>query len=175
MTVLVIALMGACAAWRGVVEPQTMSEPWQYDEPALAPRPYPDGTSFSGIIGNRAVLQRGADTAAVVYGRVAGGVTAGTSVGVTVAEAGAVSYTVAATVVTLDLGGGNLTWRAALKPHPASGGSVTLTAQCRGCSNTTAAVALSPLVGSRFAVCAVLSPPWPADASDEHRHLPETD
>ena len=91
------------------------------------------------IVGNRAVLQRGADTAAVVFGRVAGGVTASASVGVTVTEVGVGSYTVAATVVTLDLGGGNLTWRAALKPHPSYGGSVSLTAQCKGCSNTTAA------------------------------------
>ena len=90
-------------------------------------------------MGNRAVLQRGTDTAAVVFGRVAGGVTASASVGVTVTEVGVGSYTVAATVVTLDLGGGNLTWRAALKPHPSYGGSVSLTAQCNGCSNTTAA------------------------------------
>ena len=70
-------------------------------------------------MGNRAVLQRGTDTAAVVFGRrVAGGVTASASVGVTVTEVGVGSYTVAATVVTLDLGGGNLTWRAALKPPP---------------------------------------------------------
>ena len=134
------ASAGTCAAWRGVVEPHTMTELWKYDE-ATVPLLYPNGTSFSGVVGNRAVLQRGADTAAVVFGRVAGGVTEGTSVTVTVAEAGAGSYTVVATVITFDPGGGNLTWRAALKPHLAYGGRVMLTAQCKGCTNTTAAVA----------------------------------
>ena len=54
-------------------------------------RSHPDG-----IVGNRAVLQRGTDTAAVVFGRVAGCVTASASVGVTVTEVGVGSYTVAA-------------------------------------------------------------------------------
>ena len=81
-----------------------MSKPWQYNEPAPA-TPHPPVPQRDLVLRhrgqrNRAVLQRGADTAAVVYGRVAGGVAAEASVGVTVTEVGAWSYMVAATVVS---------------------------------------------------------------------------
>ena len=97
----------------------------------------PDGVSFSGIISDGAVLQRGVDTAAVVYGSVQGGVHAPASVSVTVAEEGATTYTVAASIVQMNATGGTLTWRAQLKPHAHYGGNLTLAAVCKtGCTDT---------------------------------------
>lgn len=94
----------------------------------------PEGTSFSSIISDGAVLQRGVDTAAVVYGAVLGGVQPNAEVLVTVDEEGEPAYKVAATVVHTDTAAGNLTWRAKLKPHSEYGGSVTITAACTtGC------------------------------------------
>lgn len=122
------------AAWNGVVPPTSMTAQWQYNDPqSVAPDGPPLGTSFSGILCDGAVLQRGESVSAVVYGQVLGGVEASASVSVTVAEVDAASYTVAATIVDLHTVGGNLTWRAQLKPHPDYGGSITITAKCQGC------------------------------------------
>ena len=55
----------------------------------------------------------------------------------TVAEAGAVPYTVEAEVRPITGHPNNVTWRAALKPHPEQGGRATITARCSDCTNTT--------------------------------------
>lgn len=78
----------------------------------------------------------------------AGGVTAEAAVTVTVAEHGVGSYVVAATLVHIDAAGGNLTWRAKLKPHADYGGNVTIEAACKsGCTNTTSATVTNATYG----------------------------
>ena len=105
---------------------------------------------FSGL-SDFAVLQR-APAAANVYGALGDG---GTAAHVTVSEAGGAfaAYTVAATA---DAQG--KTWKAALKPMP-SGGDVTVTATCTGCSNATAAVLRHVTFGDVF-YCAGQSNMW---------------
>ena len=97
-----------------------------------------NGTIFSAVFGDGAVLQRGSTTRAVLYGAVYGA-TAATTVTLMIAEKGAAAYSVSAMVVPVPGGNGNVTWKALLKPHAAEGGVITATASCSSCSNTAAA------------------------------------
>jgi hypothetical protein len=97
-----------------------------------------NGTIFSAVFGDGAVLQRGSTTRAALYGAVYGA-TAATTVTLTIAEKGAAAYSVSAMVVPVPGGNGNVTWKALLKPHAAEGGVITATASCSSCSNTAAA------------------------------------
>ena len=103
---------------------------------------------FSGL-SDFAVLQR-APAAANVYGVLGDG---GTAASVTVVSESFAAYTVVATVDTE-----GKRWKAALKPMP-SGGDVTVTATCTGCSNATAAVLRHVTFGDVF-YCAGQSNMW---------------
>jgi hypothetical protein len=126
------------AAYGNVIEASTRTPgPWDYANEATATG-FPNGTWFSGAITDHAVLQKGAGVSAALYGGVYGGVSAAAKVTLTVAEKGAANYTVNADILSMNENGGDLTWKAMLKPHIDQGGSISITAQCSGCANTTA-------------------------------------
>jgi hypothetical protein len=100
----------------------------------------PNGTYFAGVFTSHAVLQKGSDTQAAIYG-VSIGVQAGAQITVQVAEEGKPSYTVKAMETGGNLyHGANITWKALLHPHPEQGGNLTVSASCSNCTNQTAAV-----------------------------------
>jgi hypothetical protein len=99
-----------------------------------------NGTYFSGVFTSHAVLQKGSDTQAAIYG-VSVGVQAGAQVTLQVEEEGKPSYTVKAVETGGNLyHGENITWKALLHPHPEQGGKLTISASCSNCANQTAAV-----------------------------------
>lgn len=120
-----------------------------------------NGTFFSGVFADHAVLQREPEKAAV-YGVVLGGVSAATTVTVTVSETTATgkaaSYTVKATVTPL-VSPLNATWKAFLQPH-ANGGNITITAQCAGCANATDVATLSDVTFGDVLFCSGQSNMW---------------
>lgn len=133
---LVVLLPTKTLAFDFVVEESTRTPgPWKYTN-EVASSAFPNGTWFSGAITDHAVLQRGAVSAAL-YGGVSGGVSANTRVTLTVAENGIDNYTVDAHILSLNKNGGNLTWKALLKPHANQGGSIVISARCSDCANTT--------------------------------------
>ena len=126
--------------------PSAYAEPYRYPDqpggmwrafeyPQEAPPPsVPEGISFSGFHTDHMVLQRGASTQAAIYGSVSGAVSPATKVTLSVSE-DASKYEVTASIMQAT--SGNLTWKGLLKPHPAYGGNVTVTATCTGCSGNT--------------------------------------
>lgn len=107
---------------------------------------------------DNAVLQRGSETMAAVYGAVFGGISSQTTVAVTVAEAGQAPYTVQARVM-VDTAPFNATWKALLKPHAAPGGDITITVRCANCQNTTASSIRNVTYGQVW-VCSGQSNCW---------------
>ena len=134
----VVLLPVKTSAYGFVIEDSTRTPgPWTYANEDNVNN-FPNGTWFSGVITDHAVLQRGAVSAAL-YGGVGGGVSANAEVTLTVAEKGSDSYTVAAQIISINQKAGNLTWKALLKPRMNQGGSINITAKCNSCTNTTAA------------------------------------
>jgi hypothetical protein len=112
-----------------------MLQPFEYPDEA-PPLSASEGISFSGFHTDHMVLQRGVNTQAAIYGSVIGTLSAATKVALTVSEDTS-TYEVTASI--MQVGSGNLTWKALLKPHPEYGGNVTVTATCSGCSGNTSA------------------------------------
>jgi hypothetical protein len=139
LPLLLPLLLSPSEAWKYPAQPGGMYQPFVYQDITAVPSPshaaaHSDdgGIFFSGFFTDHAVLQRGTKAKAAVYGAVTG---AAKSITVVVAEEGADSYHVAAQIASQ--GVGNLTWKALLKPHPAYGGNVTITARCDGCTGNT--------------------------------------
>jgi hypothetical protein len=135
-----VALPTEIASYGNVIDESTQTPGhWDYaNEPLESPSDLtPNGTWFSGAITSHAVLQKGSDVSAALYGGVGGGVTASANVTLIVAEKGSEDYTVTATILSVDMAAGNLVWKAMLKPHAKQGGSIAVTAQCSGCSDMT--------------------------------------
>ena len=71
---LASAVLQQATAWNGVATPTSMTERWHYvEQEAGANGGASNGTSFSGIISDGAVLQRGKDTSGRQH-RCSGGV-----------------------------------------------------------------------------------------------------
>jgi sialate O-acetylesterase len=126
------------AEWTGLPDPysQTPGQPWVYPNSAGVVVVDPSGSiSFAGSITDYMVLQAGEDTAAAVYGTLTDTPPGTVNVTVTVSETGSAPYSVDAELVTL--GSPGFMWKAYLKPHPAQGGDVTISARCATCTNST--------------------------------------
>ena len=97
---------------------------------------------FADVFTDNMVLQRGASTHAAVYGA-AYGVSADTTVTVTVTDAAGQPVVYKATIVDRATDPvtkvANMTWRVLLAPH-GYGGNATVSAACANCKNTTPAV-----------------------------------
>jgi hypothetical protein len=111
------------------------------------------------------VLQRGASTHAAVYGA-AYGVSADTTVTVTVTDAAGQPVVYKATIVDRATDPvtkvANMTWRVLLAPHD-YGGNATVSAACANCKNTTPAVISNVMWGDVW-ICephAIRSTPHP--------------
>ena len=93
------------------------------------PPPLPSPVSFNATFSPGVVLQR-APAKAAVYGMLGDG---GQSVSIKVSSSGGADYSVAATV-------NGQGWIAYLQPAEASTSTFTITATCKGCTNSTPAV-----------------------------------
>ena len=132
-TFFALLLLAMAGAHPLLPEPysQPTGQQWTYPQPADLRVPDPSSTADSGIafagsITDFAVLQKGSDTSAVVYGTLPSD-EASAHVEVTVADAEDqdMTYTVTGEVIPLKgAQAGNVTWRAQLKPHPGQGGDV---------------------------------------------------
>ena len=101
----------------------------------------PHSTSFAATLTDNAVLQRGEDVHATLYGVVVGKTTSSsTTVTVTVTDDSTSPPTTATLTANMIhvVPGVNATWKVLLKPHAEYGGNITATAQCAKCDNTTA-------------------------------------
>jgi hypothetical protein len=87
---------------------------------------------------DHAVLQRGDNVHASIYGVVVGGRTSvSTTVTVTVVDStSSQPRTTPAKIISL-IPGRNATWKLLLPPHAEYGGDLTITASCQNCDNTT--------------------------------------
>lgn len=132
---------------------------------AKSPPVAPNGTFFSGVFTDHAVLQRAPATSAV-YGYVSGGVSSDTQVVVTVTEYAQsnpakvlTSYNITAEITDTTYIPANISWKAFLTAHEA-GGNVSISASCKNCGNTSSVAEIDDITFGDVFICSGQSNMW---------------